>query len=440
MNTPRLTHIAARGLLGQFDHDIDFPAVDEFVIVHGPNGVGKTRLLEAVDAVVKGKRSGYGTFKSMALTFDGSQVLTVEASSAATGEQSVTRSLTRHGVVVATDTGPVSQDEMRRALNAHVHSGRLRRMMGGPEEVYYRDLDTGELSDLESTFIRFVGAQGYLGDPESEIGSLLTSLRVSLIEVNRLRGTEPIRRSRLAGPDRDEPSMSATQTLAADLAARITGARAENSLASQRLDRTFPERLLEQYRLGDEPSVAELTEMAGTLSRRREQLEAASLLEAQSAPDRDPVGLEAWQRFALKMHYADALRKLDSFEQLAKQIELFRDIVGTKFLNKELVVDGSKGFFFRAGNGTELTSDQLSSGEQHEVVLTYRLIFDSSPGQLVLIDEPEISLHVAWQRQFLNDLQRIAQLGEMRFIVATHSPQIVGEWGDRVQLLGVVDA
>ncbi|MCB0909950.1 MAG: AAA family ATPase, partial [Nocardioidaceae bacterium] len=65
---------------------------------------------------------------------------------------------------------------------------------------------------------------------------------------------------------------------------------------------------------------------------------------------------------------------------------------------------------------------------------------DSSPGQLVLIDEPEISLHVAWQRQFLNDLQRIAQLGEMRFIVATHSPQIVGEWGDRVQLLGVVDA
>jgi len=39
----------------------------------------------------------------------------------------------------------------------------------------------------------------------------------------------------------------------------------------------------------------------------------------------------------------------------------------------------------------------LSSGEQQEVVMLYELLFCVQPGTLVLIDEPELSLHVVWQ-------------------------------------------
>jgi predicted ATP-binding protein involved in virulence len=40
-------------MLGIFDHVIDFPESWEFVIMYGPNGVGKTKLLEAADALAK---------------------------------------------------------------------------------------------------------------------------------------------------------------------------------------------------------------------------------------------------------------------------------------------------------------------------------------------------------------------------------------------------
>lgn len=47
---------------------------------------------------------------------------------------------------------------------------------------------------------------------------------------------------------------------------------------------------------------------------------------------------------------------------------------------------------------------------------------------MVLIDEPEISLHVKWQREFLRDMLAVANLSRVRFIIATHSPQIVDKW------------
>ena len=43
----------------------------------------------------------------------------------------------------------------------------------------------------------------------------------------------------------------------------------------------------------------------------------------------------------------------------------------------------------------------------------------------VLIDEPEISLHIEWQQGFIDDLFRILELKNLNFIIATHSPYIV---------------
>ncbi|WP_435178973.1 hypothetical protein [Actinacidiphila sp. bgisy145] len=46
-----LTRVEVVDLLGRFNHTIGFPADDEFVIIHGPNGVGKTMLLDLITAV-----------------------------------------------------------------------------------------------------------------------------------------------------------------------------------------------------------------------------------------------------------------------------------------------------------------------------------------------------------------------------------------------------
>ena len=55
----------------------------------------------------------------------------------------------------------------------------------------------------------------------------------------------------------------------------------------------------------------------------------------------------------------------------------------------------------------------------------YRLIFNTSINGIVLIDEPEISLHIEWQEDYLDRLIDICQMNGLQAIVATHSPNIV---------------
>ncbi|HEY0755776.1 MAG TPA: AAA family ATPase [Ktedonobacteraceae bacterium] len=67
-----------------------------------------------------------------------------------------------------------------------------------------------------------------------------------------------------------------------------------------------------------------------------------------------------------------------------------------------------------------------------EKLLFYELLFKASPGSLIMIDEPEISLHVVWQEHFLQDVQDITRLADVDVLIATHSPDIIDGHRDLV--------
>ena len=75
--------------------------------------------------------------------------------------------------------------------------------------------------------------------------------------------------------------------------------------------------------------------------------------------------------------------------------------------------------------GKRIRVTRLSSGEQHLIALFTLLLFGTQSGSLVLIDEPEISLHAAWKHAFLSDISAVAQLLDLQVIVATHSTAII---------------
>ena len=81
--------------------------------------------------------------------------------------------------------------------------------------------------------------------------------------------------------------------------------------------------------------------------------------------------------------------------------------------------------------------EALSSGEKHDFIMFYELIFNSGENSVFLIDEPEISLHVAWQMEFINVLEKICELNGMQAIIATHSPDIVNGHDDLLISLGL---
>ncbi len=78
------------------------------------------------------------------------------------------------------------------------------------------------------------------------------------------------------------------------------------------------------------------------------------------------------------------------------------------------------------GKITDLNS--FSSGERQIFVLLTHLIFNPSMNSdnLLLIDEPELSLHLKWQRQFVPAIRRVSPSTQM--VLATHSPEIIHDW------------
>lgn len=157
-----------------------------------------------------------------------------------------------------------------------------------------------------------------------------------------------------------------------------------------------------------------------------------------------PEFLEYSLKSSLLKSYAENMRKkLDIFEDLESKIKLFVDIINGLFKYAKLKINLEKGFVFSLEDNhahiRNIDSLELSSGEQHEVILNYELIFHTKQNSLILIDEPELSLHVSWQRQFIDNLLNIARENNLTILVATHSPDIVHSHRNMVHVLSKVE-
>lgn len=137
----------------------------------------------------------------------------------------------------------------------------------------------------------------------------------------------------------------------------------------------------------------------------------------------------------LKLMQMVAVDSVLTYDVLYKRLSLLYDIiVKSEFSDKELVLDTEHGLYFKSDDNI-IIPENLSSGEQHFVIQLITLIMKAEPGSLILIDEPELSYHPAWQMDYLKNLKRIAEVGQYQFILATHSPQIFDyRWGYTIDL------
>ena len=145
---------------------------------------------------------------------------------------------------------------------------------------------------------------------------------------------------------------------------------------------------------------------------------------------------------ALKIYFDDFAQKYRVFEDLISKLDLFTKIINSRLTFKRIRITRTNGFeIVDAENPSKvLDLTQLSSGEKQEIVLFYDLIFGTKENLLLLIDEPEISLHIMWQKQFLNDLMEVSKRNQLQVIVATHSPQIISNHMDiQIDLGGLYD-
>lgn len=81
---------------------------------------------------------------------------------------------------------------------------------------------------------------------------------------------------------------------------------------------------------------------------------------------------------------------------------------------------------------TAVTSDLLSAGEKQ--MLSFICYNAFNKNSIIFIDEPELSLHVDWQRQLFPTLRD--QGTSNQFIIATHSPFIYSKYPDKEVMIG----
>jgi len=222
-----------------------------------------------------------------------------------------------------------------------------------------------------------------------------------------------------------------------ELAGAIERTLSEYGELSQSLDRTFPSRLV-QEEVPAGVSIETLRLQLGELEEKRNRLTAAGLLGKEKEADiLVPPTVDERTKSVLSVYVKDNQNKLSTFDEMAAKIDLFKKIIDARFKYKKMNISRENGITFTSFHGSPLSPASLSSGEQHELVLLYDLIFKIKPNSLILIDEPEISLHISWQEQFLEDLQQITKLTAFDVLIATHSPQIIYDrWDLTVDLKG----
>lgn len=115
-------------------------------------------------------------------------------------------------------------------------------------------------------------------------------------------------------------------------------------------------------------------------------------------------------------------------EEALQPFSVLSDFIEEIFQDKSIEVTES----IKLGQTEEaISSEKLSAGEKQMLsFLCYNALSENS---YIFIDEPELSLHVDWQRLLFPKL--LSQSTNNQFIVATHSPFIYSKYPDKELLL-----
>jgi predicted ATP-dependent endonuclease of OLD family len=103
-----------------------------------------------------------------------------------------------------------------------------------------------------------------------------------------------------------------------------------------------------------------------------------------------------------------------------------QQLIGQMFSGNKTVTFGDKEVTVESGSNTPIKLSLLSSGEKHLL----RIFIESlnAKENSAIIDEPELSLHIDWQRELIGAMQHLNPSAQ--YIVATHSPEIMANVDD----------
>lgn len=151
-------------------------------------------------------------------------------------------------------------------------------------------------------------------------------------------------------------------------------------------------------------------------------------------PKSEKLAIGSLEEFKVKYTSDDNLRRAVNIindverkiEAAMVPIESFRKTVASLFSNGKKLLSERNQLQVTLADGTTIAPTNLSSGEKHLIKILLAAM--AGGANTVIIDEPELSMHIDWQRVFVSTVLSLNP--SCQLIIASHSPEIMAELAD----------
>lgn len=135
--------------------------------------------------------------------------------------------------------------------------------------------------------------------------------------------------------------------------------------------------------------------------------------------------------------FSDYRLKATNFPEQAdcinKRIRTLFETVDRLFAKtgKTIRIDPHTNHLIFIDDGEVIPLYKLSSGEKQLLLILMRVFLMEEKPYILLMDEPEISLHIEWQYKLFEEIRHLNP--NCQIITSTHSPSLFGDgWGDKL--------
>lgn len=413
-------------LFGYYSYLIDFKVTDSLFILTGLNGSGKTTIMRVFDNLSKGKLDYFYYLPFDEIEIELSNNLDPSDENVFIFIESKQDKLNKKNKIGKINS-PDENERPDKVISFKWYRGKANnRKLISKIELRKQNADLNSLyisfsslsfSNLkESNFPEIDRRKFDISEGKNNkisFSLLLSSLKIKFVEAQRLLF--------FSNKDGDKPKVQPTiKEVQEKLQEHLRHARYDFLSESQKRSNSLIGNLLQEHI--DKLSVEEYNKYREELLFKVTELKEYGIANETILPYNDS------KKEILSIYIRDQKAKIDLFETELSHLRLFSKLLEKKhFSHKKITFSPQYGLRATSDNKDIIELDKLSSGEQNEIIMLYELIFDITRDTVLLIDEPEISLHVIWQEEFMEDLLEISKIRKQQIIVATHSPQIIGE-------------
>jgi predicted ATPase len=411
--------------------DVKLKFNKDISILTGTNGSGKTTILNIINDIATSNYynlSNY-SFKKLTVTYD-DETEVVATNSIVAGNTSLKVFLIKGNEKI--EINLVDFNEIVEAIPISIW-GTVEDDIGELEQINartWRDIYTSERFSRSEIIKNYVNKATTLKN-YIMANNLFKGLMPDVckyIGINRLIRFENIRNRYR---EQERKVVNSIDLIAKQIKEEIINELAKYMSYSQNIDSSYPVRLIGKG--NSNLDIEQLNNIINELDKLIEGLFNVGLIDSpkkKSLNVRD--SFNEFEMRALFLYYKDLLEKFKYLLPLEEKLRIFKTKIDSKLKDKK-TIEYSKEFGFKIFTKDkikkEIPLNTLSSGEQHEIIMLYDLLFCPEEVKLYLIDEPEISLHLDWQREYLIDLFDIVNSKKnMQIIIATHAPAIIGDY------------